>query len=144
MPGGVDIQRRSEFSLVQVRPGRFYPVLPPGVWAVSEFGLVQLRPGRFYPVLPPGVWGVSQREAAARRAPGLPGSETGIPGSGLRGSRLPGSRALGPARRPGSRAPGLQGWPAGEVCNGAAHRVKTGVPRRLKPRHPIFHMWRGQ
>ena len=110
MPGGVDIQRRSEFSLVQVRPGRFYPVLPPGVWAVSEFGLVQLRPGRFYPVLPPGVWGVSQREAAARRAPGLPGSETGIPGSGLPGARLPGSGA-GPASRapglPGSRAPGL-------------------------------------
>ena len=102
MPGGVDILRRSEFSLVQVRPGRFYPVLPQGVWAVSEFGLVQLRPGRFYPVLPPGVWGVSQREAAARRAPGLPGSETGLPGS-----RLPGSRAGPASRLPGSRAGGL-------------------------------------
>ena len=30
MPGGVDIQRRSEFSLVQVRLGLFYLVLPPG------------------------------------------------------------------------------------------------------------------
>ena len=105
MPGGVDIQRRSGFSLIQVRPGRFYPVRSPGVWAVSEFGLLQLRPGRFSPILPPGVWGVSQGEAVARRAPGLPGSETGIPGSGLPGARLPGSGA-----GPGSRAPGLQGW----------------------------------
>ena len=91
---------------------------------------------------PPSRWFWPPREAA-RRAPGLLGSETGIPGPGLRGSRLPGSRALGPARPPGSRAPGLQGWPAGEVCHGAAHRVKNGVRRRYELRHPIFHMSRG-
>ena len=45
-----------------------------------------------------------------------------------------------------SRAPGLpgSGWPAGEGCHGAAHRVKNGVRRRYESRHLIFHMSRGQ
>ena len=67
----------------------------------------------------PGIWIPASRIR-------IPGSGSRNPDPGIPASRLPGS-----------------GSSAGEVWHEARHRMKNGMPRRLKSRHPIFCMSRG-